>query len=99
LCCHQGLVAIASSNGAFIFAIRATALKLKRLNQKKVTKNALGLHLFLKHRGVESCGRRKIIRELFQLAPLHRRELSHSVAPTNVVHILREMNERGRFRP
>jgi hypothetical protein len=107
LCCHQGLVAIASSNGAFIFAIRATALKLKRPKQEKVTKNALGAapifetpwRAELWQEESLSCCRRKITRELFRMVQLHRRDLSRSEAPTNVVHILREMNERGRFRP
>jgi hypothetical protein len=44
LCCHQGLVAIASSNEAFIF--RATALKVKRPNQEKVTKDRWGSTYF-----------------------------------------------------
>src|SRR6185369_13578851 len=51
----RSLVAIASSNEAFNYPVLAPALKLKRTNQKKVTKRTGTLDL--KHREAGSCGK------------------------------------------
>lgn len=112
MCCHQGLVAIASSDEAFYLRDPGDGPEVKTTKPEKSYKESLGdLALLLKHRQATNCGGRiesigpikpispiGPIRVRFQLAQLQKQhEVLLWVATVIVVHILREKSVRGRL--